>query len=97
MSNCTRTTLRITFDPPSRDGQATETARHERRLDGVPVAVADQMVTDFRRYREGRIDRNPLYRYEQDGEEVFLALDLGEVVALERLEPEATEETALAR
>jgi len=97
MPNRNRTTIHITFEPPSRNGPATEAARHERRLDGVPVAVADQMVADLRRYREGRIDQNPLYRYEQDGEEVFLALDLGEVVALERLESEATEENALAR
>jgi hypothetical protein len=79
-----RTTICITFQPPSRDHQAAEASPHERRLDGVPVAVADRMVTDFRRYREDRRERSPLYRYERDGEEVLLALDLEEVVALER-------------
>jgi pyruvate/2-oxoacid:ferredoxin oxidoreductase alpha subunit len=82
MSNCDRTTIHITFQPPSRAHQTAEAARHERRLDDVPVAVADQMVADFRRYREERHERSPLYRYEQDGEEVIVALDLEEVVAL---------------
>lgn len=95
MPNHNRTTIHITFEPPSRDHPATEAAHHERRLEDVPEAVADQMVADFRRYREDRSERSPLYRYEQNGDEVLLALDLEEVVALER--PEAGEERVVAR
>jgi hypothetical protein len=95
MSTSNRTTIHITFDPPSRDDPSTGGERHERRLEDVPVAVADQMVADFRRYREDRRERSPLYRYEQDGDEVLLALDLEEVVALER--PEADEKRVAVR
>jgi hypothetical protein len=97
MQNPTRTTIHITFETPSGGDQAPETVLHERRLDDVPVAVADQMMTDFRRYQENQRERSPLYRYEQDGEEVFLALDLEEVVALRRPQSEANEEKVLAR
>lgn len=78
------TTVHITFETPTRDESVPGAGHHERRLDGVPPAVAEQMVADFRRYREERHERSPLYRYEQDGEEVVLALDLDEVVALDR-------------
>lgn len=84
MQNANSTTVRITFETPTRDGPGPGAGRHERRLDGVPPAVAEQMVADFRRYRKERHERSPLYRYEQDGEEVVLALDLDEVVALDR-------------
>jgi hypothetical protein len=80
----TSTTVCITFETPS-DGPSMAGSTHERRIDGVPQSVAEQMVTDFERYRKGRKERSPLYRYEQDGEEVLLALDLDEVVALDRL------------
>ncbi|MFB6247888.1 MAG: hypothetical protein ABEL97_04890 [Salinibacter sp.] len=97
MPDRNRTTIRITFAPPSRDHQAAESARHERRLDDVPVAVADQMMADLQRYRETQQERSPLYRYERDGEEVVLALDLEEVVALVRPEAAANEARVAAR
>ena len=84
MQNANSTTVHITFETPTQDGSGPGSGHHERCLDGVPASVAEQMVADFRRYREERHERSPLYRYEQDGEEVVLALDLEEVVALDR-------------
>jgi len=82
MENARSTTVRIIFRTPHRENTSTGSARHERRLDSVPASVAERMVSDFERYRESREERSPLYRYERDGEEVLLALDLEEVVAL---------------
>ena len=79
------TTVRIVFQTPSQQNTGTGATRHERRLDSIPAPVAEQMVEDFEDYRTGREERSPLYRYERNGEEVLLALDLDEVVALDRL------------
>ena len=97
MSTSNRTTIHITFEPPSREHPSAEGGHHERRLEDVPEAVADQMMADFRQYRENQRERSPLYRYEQDGEEVLLALDLEEVVALVRPESAANEAPVVAR
>lgn len=85
MSTDSSTTVRITFETPPGDPTVAEPSHHERRIDGIPPSVAEKMVTDFERYRSGREERSPLYRYEEDGEEVLLALDLDEVVALDCL------------
>jgi hypothetical protein len=74
----------ITFRTPSREkGQAGPTL-HERTLSGVPPALAEQMADDFvrRRSRTDGVDRSTLYRYERDGEEVLVALDFREVIAI---------------
>jgi len=85
VSTDSSTTVRITFETPPGDPTVAEPSHHERQIDGVPSSVAEKMVTDFEHYLDGREERSPLYRYEQDGEEVLLALDLDEVVALDRL------------
>ena len=85
MQDTDSTTVHITFEPPTRESPAPDESRHERRLDGVPPSVAERMITDFEEYCENRTRKTPLYRYERDGEEVVLALDLGEVVALNRV------------
>lgn len=84
MQSTDSTTVHITFEPPTREDPAPEETRHERRLDGVPPSVAERMIRDFEEYCENRTGKTPLYRYEQNGEEVVLALDLDEVVALDR-------------
>jgi hypothetical protein len=80
--------VKITFRTPAREGGHGGSTIHERILDAVPRAKAEQMAEDFVQYRSaanGRRNgagRSELYRYTKNGEEVIVALDFGEIVAL---------------
>jgi hypothetical protein len=88
-------TVQVTFETPSGNGPTSARSFHERRLEDIPAAIAEQMMRDFRQYCADQRDRSPLYRYEQDGEEVLLALDFDEIVELIPLEsPDAARRTA---
>ena len=73
--------VRILYRPPSRKEQE-RSPLHERCLETVPVAVAEKMAADFRLYQQKQIRQTPLYQYEQNGEDVMLAVDFTEVVSL---------------
>jgi hypothetical protein len=81
-------TVHITFETPERRNLSLPPARHERTLDAVPCAQAQQMADDYATYcgAEGETEQRKLYRYEQDGEEVLVALDFGEVQAITTLQ-----------
>lgn len=83
----------IRFKPPTRenskDGLAVHgSSIHERRLEAVPRRKARQMVDDFSRYQmgEAQSDRYKIYKYAQADEEVQVALDFGEIIAIEVLD-----------
>ena len=72
--------LTILYRTPSGDSSPY----HQRRLDGVPKAVLEEMADDFRRAADSGSERSPhqLYRYEKNGDERLIAVDYGEVVGL---------------
>ncbi len=74
----------ITFRTPSHEGLQRGPTIHERTLVSVPRLQAEQMAEDFVQYRNGTNEEKEgeLYRYQKDGEEVLVALDFREVVAL---------------
>jgi hypothetical protein len=74
----------ITFRTPSRENMHAGPTLHERTLTGVPAELAEQMASDFVERRRGPdgVDRSKLYRYDQDGEDVLVALDFTEVIAI---------------
>jgi hypothetical protein len=77
--------LTITFSPPMRENGASDTV-HERSLRAVPRSQAEQMRADFKRYQsnEESAQKDKLYRFSQDGSEVLLPIDFGEVIAITR-------------
>jgi len=77
-------TVTITFRTPSREDPGIGTGLHERTLVTVPSALARQMADDFVQYRSqpDGTGRSKLYRYQRDGEEVLVALDFEEIIAL---------------
>jgi len=79
--------LTITFAPPTRKNGIGEFV-HERSLNAVPRSKAEQMRADFRRYQSDgeAAQKDKLYRFSQDGSEVLLPIDFGEVVAIRRAE-----------
>jgi hypothetical protein len=74
----------ITFRTPARDGTEIPSGIHDRTLHGVPSSLAYRIADDFVRYRSepDSPGRSTLYRYERDGEEVLVALDFDEVIAV---------------
>lgn len=77
--------IQITFRSPPREAAASSgPTLHERTLEAVPRPKAQQIATDFVSYRQApqETDRSKLYRYETNGDEVMVALDFKEVVAL---------------
>lgn len=84
-------TVNITFQPPTRTNLSRCSSPHRRNLKGVPQSTAQQMAQDFTAYQHkpSANDEKKLYKYrpsgqrEPSGDEVFVALDFGEIVALE--------------
>lgn len=84
-------TVNITFQSPARANLSRPPSRHHRDLEGVPESTAQQMVQDFAAYQHepSAINEKKLYRYRRSEQgkvsedEVSVALDFGEIVALE--------------
>lgn len=84
-------TVNITFESPARTSRPRSSSRHRRDLEGVPESTAQQMARDFTAYQHepSACDEKKLYKYRPSGQkepsddEVFVALDFGEIVALE--------------
>lgn len=80
--------IKITFRTPSCENAREGPTIHERTLEDVPHAEAEQMAQDFVEYRNSTngAKASELYRYDKNGSEVLVALDFEEVVALMALE-----------
>ena len=84
-------TVNITFQPPTRMNLSRCSSPHRRNLKGVPQSTAQQMAQDFTAYQHepSAIEEKKLYTYQPSGQngppgdEVSVALDFGEIVALE--------------
>ena len=84
-------TVNITFQPPTRTNLSRCSSPHRRNLKGVPQSTAQQMAQDFTAYQHepSAIKEKKLYTYQPSGQngspgdEVSVALDFGEIVALE--------------
>lgn len=76
--------ITITFRSPNRQTAPGGPSLHERCIESVPRPKAEEMASDFVKYRKapGEATRSKLYRYHTNGEEVLVALDFDEVVAL---------------
>lgn len=74
----------ITFRPPSRKNGHAGPALHERTLSGVPTALAEQIADDFvrRRSTPDGADMSKLYQYKKDGNDILIALDFSEIIAV---------------
>lgn len=74
----------ITFRTPFRENRRTGPSVHERTLVAVPASLAEEMATDFVQYKGGPrgTETSKLYRYKKDGEDVLLALDFSEIIAI---------------
>jgi hypothetical protein len=74
----------ITFRTPFREHSHTGPTLHERTLSAVPPALVERMTDDFVQHRSGQTgsDSTRLYRYEQGGAEVLIALDFSEIIAI---------------
>ncbi|GEM_PF-2319417 len=88
--NESASTVNIVFKSPARANRSRTSIRHKRNLEGVPVSTAQQMVSDFTAYQHqpSTRDEKKLYEYQPrtgnaSEDEVFVALDFGEIVALE--------------
>lgn len=104
MSQNSVATVQITYQVPPRGERSRSSSRHERRLEGVPEPTAQQMLDDFAAYEasRGRVNQYEAYTYrrsdpgEPAGGEVMVALDFGEIAALqveEGLQAESGEST----
>lgn len=84
-------TVNITFQPPTRTTLSRPSPSHRRNLEGVPQSTAQQMAQDFTAYQHepSAIEEKKLYTYRpsgqrgKPGDEVSVALDFEEIVALE--------------
>lgn len=86
-------TVTISFQPPARENvspRVTDTPiTHERRLEAVPEPIAQQMSNDFVVYQISgsiqapEVQQYRTYKYEHSGREVQIALDFGEILALD--------------
>lgn len=84
-------TVNITFQPPTRTNLSCPSSPHRRNLKGVPRSTARQMAQDFTAYQHepSAIEEKKLYTYRPSGQretpddEVSVALDFGEIMALE--------------
>ena len=76
--------ITITFRSPTHEAAATDPSLHERTIEAVPRPKAEKMASDFVEYREAPAEasRSKLYQYQANGEEVLVALDFDEVIAL---------------
>ena len=76
----TKTTLRLLFETPERNGTS---ALHEQTIENVPTSIAKQIAEDFVGY-EGTsydVDRYRLYRIEEEGQKKrLISMDFGEVI-----------------
>ena len=81
--------ITITFRSPTHDATARAPSLHERTIESVPPPKAEQMASDFVEYRKAPTEasRSKLYRYQANGEEILVALDFDEVIALTASEP----------
>lgn len=88
-------TVSITFQTPYFETDKSPPAVHERELRSVPRRKAEEMVEDFVRYQEKKststqeATQRQMYRYEKEGEELLVALDFDEVIALIASEDES--------
>lgn len=88
MSKYSLMTVSITFQSPYFETDESPPTVHERELTSVPRPKAEEMVEDFVRYQEKKrtgaekATQRQMYRYEKEGEELLVALDFDEVVAL---------------
>lgn len=75
--------------PPVRRNDRSPSTVHERRLERVPESTAQQMADDFVLYRLSEqalapeAEQYKIYRYSEEGREVQIALDFGEILALD--------------
>ncbi len=84
-------TVNITYETPTRANPSRSSSRHHRDLEGVPKSTAQQMARDFAAYQHepSATNEKKLYKYRPPGQggasesEVSVALDFGEIVALE--------------
>lgn len=76
--------VKITFRTPPREHGRDGASIHERTIEAVPHAEAERMAEDFVKYRNATngSKESALYRYHKNGEEVLIALDFKEVIAL---------------
>jgi hypothetical protein len=73
----------ITFQSPTQETTQTPALLHERCLEAVPKAKAEQMAEDFVEYQSGNGGaRRKLYRYDSGDGECLIALDFKEIVAI---------------
>lgn len=78
----------IKFRSPPRRNSGGDSIVHERRLEAVPEAIAQQIAGDFQLYRlwgraaESEVEQYKTYQYKRRGREVNVALDFGEVIVL---------------
>jgi SLT domain-containing protein len=75
-----RTTLRLLFEAPERNGIS---ALHEQAIENVPTSIAKQIAEDFVGYEgtSSDVDRYRLYRIEEEGQEKrLISMDFGEVL-----------------
>jgi hypothetical protein len=76
-------TITIIFRTPARTDPPTNPVIHERCFHGVPSSVAETLVGDFLAYhRDGGGDQRKSYRFKMDREEIMMAVDFDEVVAV---------------
>lgn len=82
-------TVSITFQSPYYESDESPPTVHERELYAVPKAKAEAMVDDFIQYQEQQENgsttskrQRKMYRYTKDGEELLIALDFDEVIAM---------------
>lgn len=90
-------TVTITFQPPARVEAGPSSAAHERSLENVPLAAAQQMTEDFEAYQKSPSEdrRHELYTYSKETspsseKEALVALDFEEVLTLEVADIEPT-------
>jgi len=79
--------VKITFRTPPRNHEPDGASIHERTLEAVPRSEAEKMAEDFVQYRNATngIKESELYRYHKNGQEILVALDFKEVIALTAL------------
>ncbi len=88
-------TVNITFQSPARASRPSARSYHHRDLEGVPESTARQMARDFTTYQHhpSSMSQKKLYEYQPAGQygssddTRLIALDFGEIVTLEVIQP----------
>ncbi len=78
------TNVTITFRTPARESDRAEASLHKRTVVGVPLDLAQQMAEDFVQYQSTPDEdgRSKLYRFEKEGNDVLVALNFDEIIAV---------------